>query len=167
MPLRFTIPLQEAMTPELSRKIARAYQEFPELMGPQILVGITKRRGLDGYAVRQDFCIRLYVTRRTAPSFYTIGHEFTHLLQKPGLGTVPNGEVQCDIWTLARSELFLDEVPTYLDVGARTKENWKHDAGAVGDLCRRAIEVRRTTRNYIVWLNGMFERRYGTPSDLT
>ena len=41
-----------------------------------------------------------------------------HLLQRPCLGIVPAGEMQCDIWTLARSELFLDEKPCYLELAA-------------------------------------------------
>ncbi len=153
------------MTPELHAKIMRAYEEFPELADQAVVVGITKSRGLDGYAVRENFCIRLYVTRRTFPSCYTIGHEFTHLLQKPGLGTVPNGEIQCDVWTLARSEVFLDTMPSYLHLRGCTKENWKHHAEAVRELCRQAIEVRRTNRNYIVWLKGMLRDRFGTAPD--
>lgn len=163
MPLRFTTPLQQAMTAELQRKITRVYAEFPELADQPIVVGLTKQRGLDGYAVREDFCIRLYVTRRTTPSFYPLGHELTHLLQKPGLGTVPNGEVPCDIWTLARSEVFLDEVPSYLHLRAGMKENWRQHAQAVRELCRQAIEVRKSNRNYIVWFNGMLRDRFGAP----
>lgn len=152
------------MTPELWAKITRAYAEFPDLIQRHIVVGITKRRGLDGYAVREDFCIRLYVTRKTTPSLYTIGHEFTHLLQWPGLGTVPNGEFQCDIWTLARSELFLDEMPSYLEVRACANGNWKYHAHMVRNLCRQAIEARKTNRNYIVWLKDRLRASYGTPS---
>lgn len=58
MPLRFTAPLQEDMTPELREKIAGAYREFTELAGEQIAAGISKRHGIDSCAVRQDFCIR-------------------------------------------------------------------------------------------------------------
>jgi hypothetical protein len=158
MPLIFTIPLQEAMTPELRRRIERAYRKFPELTDRRVVVGITKRRGLDGYAVGGDYCIRLYVTRRTTPSLFTIGHELTHLLQKPGLGLIPNGEVQCDIWTLARSDLFLDERPNYLRLSDYTQEEWPFHARRVRELCQQAIEVRRTNRNYIVWLKDMLRQ---------
>ena len=166
MPLTFTNPLQEAMTPELRRRIERAYREFPELTDRRVAVGITKRRGLDGYAVRKDFCIRLYVTRRTTPSFYTIGHELTHLLQKPGLGLIPNGEVQCDIWTLARSDLFLDERPSYLRLSSYTEEDWPGHARRVRELCQQAVKVRKTNRNYIVWLKDMLRQNFGGPTQL-
>jgi len=91
MPLVFTGPLLNEMTPELRRKIERAYSEFPELGDRRVIVGITRKHWLDGYAVGEVFCIRLNVRRRTGVSLFTIGHELTHLLQKPGLGIVPEG----------------------------------------------------------------------------
>ncbi len=166
MALIFTNPLLDEITPELKRKIERAYLEFPELSKRRVVVGITKKHWLDGYAVGEDFCIRLYVNRRTGISYFTIGHEFTHLLQKPGLGIVPDGEVQCDIWTLARSELFLDEMPSYLDVHPCTEESWKYHARAVRELCIRAIEVRTLNRRYIVWLKNMLRHHFAGPVQL-
>jgi hypothetical protein len=65
---------------------------------------------------------------------------------------VPEGEVQCDIWTLARSQLFLDEMPGYLDVHPVTEKEWSRHAAKVHQLCRRALEVRQSNRRYIVWL---------------
>ena len=166
MPLKFTSPLLEATTPEMKRKIERAYSKFPELLDHRVTVGITKKRSLDGYAVVEDFCARLNIRRRTGVSYFTIGHELTHLLQKPGLGVVPDGEVQCDIWTLARSQLFLDEMPGYLDVHPCTEEGWKHDAKQVHELCVQAIEVRRTNRRYIVWLKNMLRQYFTGPQQL-
>ena len=163
MPVKFTKPLRDEMTPALRRKIERAYREFPELANRRIVVGITKKRGLDGYAVCEDFCIRLNIGRRTGISYFTIGHELTHLLQKPGLGIVPDGEVQCDIWTLARSKLFLDEMPTYLDVDPCRDENWKSHARAVRRLCIRAIEMRTFRRRYIVWLRDRIGNLFTVP----
>ena len=55
MPLIFTSPLLEATTPELIRKIERAYSKFPELLDHRVTVGITKKRSLDGYAIAEDF----------------------------------------------------------------------------------------------------------------
>ena len=49
--------------------------------------------------------------------------------------------MQCDLWTLARSELFLDEKPCYLEVACGKRE-WP----------RHAHAVRRRDRRYIVWL---------------
>lgn len=166
MPLRFTNPLLDQMTPQLKRKIERAYMEFPELSKHPVLFGITWKRGIDGYAVIEDFCIRLNISRRTGTSYNTIGHELTHLLQKPGLGIVPSGEVQCDIWTLARSELFVDEMPSYLDVHPCTEQSWKQHARTVRKFCIRAIEVRRFNRRYIVWLRSMLRCRLTGPLQL-
>ncbi len=166
MPVKFTKPLRDEMTPALRRKIERAYREFPELAGHPVVFGITKKRRLDGYAVIEDFCVRLNVRRRKGVSYFTIGHELTHLLQKPGLGIVPDGEVQCDIWTLARSQLFLDEMPSYLDVHPCTEESWKYHARAVRELCVRAIEVRSFNRRYIVWLKNMLRHHFTGPVQL-
>ena len=166
MPLAFTAPLQDRMTPELLRRIERSYIEFPELAGRRVVVGITKNRRLEGYAVGEDSCIRLYVSRKSIPSFHIIGHELTHLLQKPGLGIVPNGEVQCDIWTLARSQLFLDQMPTYLRLHPCTQESWKQHASRIRELCTQAIEVRRTNRKYIVWLKDMLRQYFRNSSNL-
>lgn len=162
MPLILTSPLREALTPELTGKIRRAFQEFPELANRRVVVGITRKQWLDGYAVGEDFCVRLNIKRRTGISYFTIGHELTHLLQTPGLGVVPDGEVQCDIWTLARSDLFLDERPSYLEVPC-TDEDWRHHARRVRGLCERAIEVRRTNRRYIVWLKNMLWQHFSGP----
>ena len=118
------------------------------------------------YAVIEDFCIRLNVRRRKGVSYFTIGHELTHLLQKPGLGIVPDGEVQCDIWTLARSRIFLDGMPTYLDVDPCRDEDWKFHAGAVRELCIRAIEERTCRRKYIVWLRNMIGEYFTRPAQL-
>ncbi len=127
MALIFTNPLLDEITPELKRKIERAYLEFPELSKRRVVVGITKKHWLDGYAV---------------------------------------GEVQCDIWTLARSELFLDEMPSYLDVHPCTEESWKYHARAVRELCIRAIEVRTLNRRYIVWLKNMLRHHFTGPVQL-
>ena len=46
-------------------------------------------------------------------------------------------ETQCDIWTLARSELFCDDAPTYLRMPRAVRDNWRHYAGRVRSLCVR------------------------------
>lgn len=166
MPLHFTAVLKEQLTPDLREKIERAYGAFPELQPKRVRVGLTHKRWLDGYADGEEFCIRLNVSRRRGVSYFTIGHELTHLLQKPGLGTVPEGEVQCDIWTLARSPLFLDEMPGYLDVHPVTEKDWGRHAAQVHELCRRALEVRHSNRRYIVWLKQSLLQHFSEPSQL-
>ena len=165
MPLILTAPLLSEISYELKRKIERAYAEFPELVDRRVTVGITRKRWLDGYTVAEDFCIRFNIKHRAGVSYFTIGHELTHLLQKTGLGIVPEGEVQCDIWTLARSEIFLDEMPSYLDIPC-TEEGWRNHAREVHELCIRAIGVRRSNRRYIVWLKKMLRQHLAAPFQL-
>src|SRR5262245_35031019 len=104
--------------------------------------------------------IRLNTRQRSGMTYFTIAHELTHLLQKPGLGTVPNGEIQCDIFTLARSPLFMDDMPTYLPGLRCGKREWKHHAAAVRDLCLQAIEIRSFRRTYIAWLTHAIDRYF-------
>lgn len=136
-----------------------ALRLFPELQGKAITVGYT-RAHLGSALIPRDgeaeLTIRLKVRKL---SYNTIGHELTHLVQ--GLshlnssstdGRIPSGEKQCDIWTLARSELFCDEAPTYLKLPAVIRGNWPSYAGSVRALCVAAIAKRATHRLYIRWL---------------
>jgi len=82
-------------------------------------------------------------------SYNTIGHELTHLVQ--GMNGIPEGEKQCDIWTLARHQLFCDEAPTYLDLPRSIRDHWPDFAIPVHKLCIQAIEVWRSYRYYIRW----------------
>ena len=152
MRIELTDPMRRQITPDVRQRIERALTEFPELHSHKVTVGATRSAGLHGNADGKNRIIRLSTRRRIGVTYFTIGHELTHLLQKPGLGLVPSGEVACDIWTLARSELFLDEMPTYLgplDCKARA---WSFHAKAVRALCIEAIQVRKTNRRYITWL---------------
>ncbi len=138
-------------TPELAARLNRALALFPELAGRPVTVGVTASRWLDGLAYPQERLIRLNPYRRKHVTYFTIGHELTHLVQTPGLGLIPSGEVQCDIWTLARDPLFLDEKPCYLKVDCDGR-SWRRHAHAIRNLCSRAIVERRHNRRYIVWL---------------
>jgi hypothetical protein len=104
MPIQYTTPLQAVMTDDLQERLDRSLAESPELTDTKIKVGLT--RSADGTAEAENMVIRLNVRRRKPVSYFTIGHELTHLLQSGGLGIVPSGEIQCDVWTLARSDLF-------------------------------------------------------------
>jgi hypothetical protein len=141
----YTSALRDRLTPDYERMILRSLREFPEFDAATITMGYTKRHL--GVAIRDDMTIRLNPHH---PSYNTIGHELTHLLQ--GRGKIPGGEVQCDIWTLARSPLFLDEAPTYLSLGTKIKTNWPRYAPHVRELCIAAINQRATQRRYIQWL---------------
>ena len=152
--------MRKEMTPQIMSMIERAIQEFPEFNGHTITVGLNRTTGLHGSADARHMGIRLNPRRRVGITYFTIGHELTHLLQKPGLGVVPYGEEQCDIWTLARSDLFLDDRPTYLCHHLWNKENWTQHAKPVRELCMRAIDVRKTNRNYKIWLERAIERYF-------
>lgn len=147
--LRYTRPFHRLMTPALHARIERCAAEFPELSNQTITVGLT--RAADGIAVAEEMLIRLNVKPRVGVSHFVIGHELTHLLQSTGLRTVPDGEIQCDVWTLARSALFLDDRPAYL-WGGWSNRTWPQHARAVRALCIESIERRRTERRYLVWL---------------
>ena len=157
MPVRFTAPLQKALTADVVQRIERSLAEFPELSDRRVTVGLTK--AADGTAEAEDMIIRLNVRPRKPVSYFTIGHELTHLLQSRGLRLVPDGEVQCDVWTLARSALFLDDRPTYLHPHLWTRANWPSYAVRVRGLCLEAIELRKTNRRYLAWLNEQLYRR--------
>ena len=146
--LRPTRPLsRHPRAGRLLRRVELCLQQFPELAEQQITVGIT--RSAEGIAVLEDMTVR-FDLRRRVPTNYVIGHELTHLLQ--ALRLVPHGEVQCDVWTLARHPVFLDEAPCYLDLPDSLRAAWPEYARRVGDLCRRSIEVRTHRRTYLQWL---------------
>ena len=152
MPIQYTTPMSKLMTPTLDERIERCLGEFPELADRKITVGLT--RSADGTAEAEIMTIRLNVRPRKPVSCFTIGHELTHLLQRGGLGIVPDGEQQCDVWTLARSAVFLDDRPSYLCARLWSRDNWPLHAEPVRQLCIQAIEERKTNRRYLVWLKG-------------
>ena len=157
MPVFYTGRMNKVLSQELGSRLERSLGEFPELAARTITVGLTKTCA--GTAEAAQMLIRLNVRRHTPVSYFTIGHELTHLLQSAGLRVVPDGEVQCDVWTLARSELFLDDQPTYLCKRLWSRSNWPDHAEAVRALCIQAIEMRRTNRRYLMWLNAAIEQR--------
>ena len=156
MPIRYTKVMLLVVTSDLEQRLARSLTEFPELTNRTVTVGLTKRA--EGTAEAEHMRIRLHVRRRQPVSYFTIGHELTHLLQNGGLGLVPSGEVQCDVWTLARSELFLDDAPSYLCRRLWSRAMWAHHAHHVRDFCLQALERRKTNRRYLVWLRNRIER---------
>ena len=76
---------------------------------------------------------------------------------------IPSGEKQCDIWTLARHELFCDDPPTYLRLPRVMRESWPAYAPAVRALCMTAIEKRLSYRRYIHWLEGEIRKLAEAP----
>lgn len=83
--------------------------------------------------------------------YNTLGHELTHIAQRVGVG-IPHGEKSCDVWTLARNDLFLDGPPGYLEIPRSILAEWKTMGSQVRKLCIQAIQIRETERRYIKWL---------------
>ena len=83
--------------------------------------------------------------------YFTIAHEFTHLLQ--ARGEVPRGERSCDLWALARSPLLVDSPPGSLKlprVLARSKKLSLRDAKLRSERARAAIVAREAgDRRYL------------------
>lgn len=163
--------MKKRLTQRAHFMLRAALRYFPELEGKTIVVGYTRAHlgtallPIDAEA-QQELTIRLKVRRL---SYNTIGHELTHLVQ--GLSRfnqslselatedkIPGGEKPCDIWTLARSELFCDEAPTYLELPSVIRENWLQYANAVRALCRTAIQKRQSHRAYIRWLENQIRQ---------
>ena len=143
--IHFTAPMAKRVGRKLLNMIHLSLRHFPELAGQTITVGYT--RAHLGAAIPEDLTIRL---RARKVSYNTIGHELMHLVQ--GRNGIPAGEKQCDIWTLARAELFCDEAPTYLCLPESLQARWPHYALKVRDRCLQAIALRQSHRNYIRWL---------------
>jgi hypothetical protein len=159
--IRFTPLMQKRLTHRAEAMIQRALGYFPELDGKTITIGYTRvHLGSAVMSRRRDcepqFVIRLKVRDLT---YQTIGHELTHLVQGLSQGDqqatfhrIPSGETQCDIWTLARHELFCDDAPTYIKMPRFMRDFWPHYALAVRRLCVDAIAKRVLYRPYIRWL---------------
>jgi hypothetical protein len=165
VPLKLTPLMKKRLTRRAQEMIARALPHFPELNGRIITVGYTRKHlGSASIVYRGGKIARLIIRLKVRKLTYqTIGHELTHLVQalvrgdRPhidpvDLPKIPYGEKPCDIWTLARHELFCDDPPTYIKMPRIMRERWLDYAEAVRRLCIAAIEQRITRRLYIQWL---------------
>ncbi|HYY24118.1 MAG TPA: hypothetical protein VE689_01425 [Candidatus Udaeobacter sp.] len=163
--LAFTPQMRKRLTRRARAMIARALPHFPELRGKTITVGYTRTHlGSASVSYRGGQVSRLIIRLKIRKlTFQTIGHELTHLVQglahgdrrrasPEGIKSIPGGEKQCDIWTLARDPLFCDDPPTYLRLPRGLREDWREHADEVRKLCITAIEKRRNYRLYIRWL---------------
>lgn len=168
--------MRKRLTSHAQEMIERSLAHFPELYGRVITVGCTRKHlGSATVTYRKGvvsgLAIRLKVSKL---SYQTIGHELTHLLQGLAHPTrararaadpakIPSGEKQCDIWTLARHELFCDDAPTYLRLPRAMREAWPAYAPVVRALCIRAIDKRKSHRRYIQWLEAEIRALAKTP----
>ncbi len=163
--IRFTPLMQRRLTRRALEMIRRSLEHFPELAQASITVGLTRKHlGSATVSYRKGRLAGLTIRLRVRKlSYQTIGHELTHLVQglaygdrtKKRLGardSIPAGEKQCDIWTLARDPLFCDDAPTYIRLPRALRERWADYADPVRELCIAAIARRHAERQYIRWL---------------
>ena len=153
----FTSPLKKGSTASFREELESKFREsmllFPLLHPKTVKFGL--RRGCVatahtyGFRDNQDFMLfginpveKLY--------YYPLGHEITHFVQE--ITDIPHGEKQCDVWTLARSELFTDRAPRYIDMAGVVRDNWNDYKVEVRNLCIKGIEIRESKRRYIQWI---------------
>jgi hypothetical protein len=157
--------MKKRLTRRAQEMIARSLPHFPELNGKIITLGYTRKHlGSASIVYRRGKIARLIIRVKVRKLTYqTIGHELTHLVQalarrdpsqpdSVDLPRIPCGEKQCDVWTLARHELFCDDPPTYIKIPRIVRERWLDYAQSVRRLCIASIEKRFTHRLYLQWL---------------
>lgn len=154
--IRFTYQFKKAMHPARLKifedMLIEALTYFPDLEGDRINIGLTRAFGFAAFAMTGDKSrIKIRFNPAAKLSYHLLGHELTHFVQRSG--TIPAGEKQCDIWTLARDIIFCDEPPAYLRIPHAVEVAWKDHAATIRRLCTEAINERRYgRRSYIVWL---------------
>jgi len=165
MALRLTPQMKQRVTRRTLEMLQRSLGYFPELKDAVITIGYTRKHlGSATVIYRKGELYRLIIRLRVRKvTYHTIGHELTHLVQGLAYGErfgtrsadperIPTGETQCDIWTLARDPLFLDDPPTYIKMPRIMRQRWPDYAESVRELCIAAIDKRHTQRQYIRWL---------------
>lgn len=135
-------------------EFVRAY--FPELDAYTVYVGLARKRGMLGWGSMDPERPGIWV-RPLRLAYFTVAHEFTHLLQARGL--VPRGERACDLWALARAPELIDHPPTYLELPEALKGRASlttREAGLLHDAATDALVARaRGERRYLA----RFERK--------
>ena len=135
---------------------------FPELDGITVRVGMALKRGVLGWGSLDPERPGVWVRPRRL-EYFTIAHEFTHLLQARGV--VPHGERACDLWALARSPLLVDSPPGYLRLPraiARKRQVSPADAALLTERARVAIAAReKGDRRYLARFEREVARMFG------
>jgi hypothetical protein len=123
---------------------------FPELADGTVRVGLARKRGVLGWGSLDPRRPGVWVRPRLL-AYFTIAHEFTHLLQARSL--VPRGERACDLWALARSPLLNDVPPSYLALPPPLRGRRRLRPEQAATLChaaRRSLAAReRGERCYL------------------
>ncbi len=141
--------------PRILERLEFVRRFFPELADRTVRVGLAQKRGVLGWGSLDPERPGIWVRPRRL-SYFTIAHEFTHLLQ--ARREVPRGERACDLWALARSPLLNDAPPGYLRLPGPLRRCRRLDPEPAAFLCqaaRRAIAARESgERRYLL----LFER---------
>lgn len=142
---------------DLDWKLRAVIRLFPELDAECLEVGlITAPFTFAAAKTHLEGRIKIVLNPKYPVTCFTLGHELTHFVQHLDEDAtkmkIPYGEVQCDVWTLARDKLFLDSPPFYLRLPKAIYEQWREHAKSVRELCINAIEIRETKRQYLKWL---------------
>jgi len=149
--------------PRILERLEFVRRFFPELADRTVRVGLARKRGVLGWGSLDPERPGIWVRPRRL-SYFTIAHEFTHLLQ--ARRQVPRGERACDLWALARSPLLIDAPPGYLRLPGSLRRCRRLSPAQATLLCqaaRRAIAARESgERRYLL----RFEREVrGTPGE--
>ena len=154
----FTAPFRKRTSQEFRNEISKKAQLslvlFPEL-GTKLKIGLTTSWGVLALAhtklMPEQIKISINPNYKTI-SYFTLGHELTHFVQK--ISDIPSGEKPCDIWAMARNQLFLDVPPFYLKIPLFVSNNWCKYAKAIRELCIQSIEYKseHPRAHYIVRL---------------
>lgn len=155
----YTRPLLKASTieyrAELESKFRQSISLFPELNPRTVKFGLrtTCVASASTYQFEDNRDFMLFGVNPVDPlKFYTMGHELTHFMQV--ISDIPAGEKQCDVWTIAKSDLFLDKPPRYIDISTAIRKDWNLYRDEIRRLSIEAIEMRKSERRYIFWLEG-------------
>ena len=156
--LVFTNKANMNFTDEFKQRIVYVFEFFPELHNEILRVGWIAphgwARGCCDIIANSDTSKPLKISLQPNEKNFTIAHEFTHLLQarkQQQLG-IPRGERACDVWTLTRLPLeLIDDYPTYIG-NYCMRNHWNDIKKRVRELAFESIEIRKTKRQYIVWL---------------
>lgn len=141
---------------ELDRKVRSTIKLFPELDADRIELGLTRKPFTFAIARTElEDRIKILINPLYPITYFTFGHELTHFAQhlNSEKKVIPYGEVQCDVWTLARDELFLDSQPFYLKLPKQAYNEWWRYSKIIRELCIEAIEIRKTEKQYLKWLD--------------
>lgn len=124
---------------------------FPELDGSTVRLGLARKPGVLGWGSLDPDQPGIWV-RPKRLDYFTVAHEFTHLLQARRL--VPAGERQCDLYALARSPLLVDTPPGYLRLPRGLRARRRLTVAQSAFLCeaaRRALAAREAgERRYLL-----------------